>query len=75
MRAVFWDTNLFIYLIEELAPFFERVVALRQDMRAQGDLLTTSTLTLGEVLAKPLQFNRQDLVQQYRAILGPPTVH
>jgi predicted nucleic acid-binding protein len=52
VTRVFWDTNLFIYLFEggELAS---RVMELRSRMRARGDQLLTSTLTLGELLVKP----------------------
>jgi len=55
MSRIFWDTNLFIYLIEGKSSMAQQVVALRKKMRARGDQLLTSTLTLGEVLVKPLQ--------------------
>jgi len=48
---VFWDTNLFIYLIERHPTFYPKVLALHQKHRDQGDELVTSTLTLGELLA------------------------
>ena len=52
MTRVFWDTNLFIYLLEggEFAPAVER---LRRRMLERGDLLVTSALALGEVLVRP----------------------
>jgi uncharacterized protein len=52
VSRVFWDTNLFIYLFEDSLGFGPKVVALRQKMLKRGDELVTSTLTLGEVLAK-----------------------
>lgn len=54
MTRIFWDTNLFIYLLEggEFAP---RVRALRKRMLTRGDQLFTSALTLGELLVKPLE--------------------
>lgn len=73
MKKVFWDTNLFIYLIEQNPQFHPRVVKLRQQM-VPGDKLVTSSLTLGEVLVQPVKMKRQDLVDQYKAILAGPSV-
>jgi len=52
MTRVFWDTNLFVYLLEgsEFAP---RVREIRLRMLDRGDQLMTSALTLGELLVKP----------------------
>lgn len=52
MTRVFWDTNLFVYLLEggEFAP---RVREIRSRMLDRGDQLVTSALTLGELLVKP----------------------
>ena len=55
MSRIFWDTNLFIYLFEGTDAHAERVVALRQRMLERNDQLYTSTLTLGEVLVKPVE--------------------
>ena len=52
MTRVFWDTNLFVYLLEGGA-FAARVRALRARMLERGDQLVTSALTLGELLVKP----------------------
>ena len=53
MAKIFWDTNLFIYLLEENPVFCDQVAQLRARMITRGDRLYTSTLTVGEVLAKP----------------------
>lgn len=53
MAKVFWDTNLFTYLLEENPVFSDQVAQLRARMIARGDRLYTSTLTVGEILAKP----------------------
>jgi len=64
--GVFWDTNLFIYLIEEKpADLSKLVVQGRERMIARGDQLVTSSLTLGEVLVQPLRANRSDLAEEY----------
>jgi len=65
MSRIFWDTNLFIYLFEGISPLGKRVRKLRQGMLERGDQLLTSTLTLGEVLVKPLEQGEQGLVDRY----------
>ena len=52
MTRVFWDTNLFVYLLEG-GEFASRVRQVRARMLARGDQLVTSALTLGELLVKP----------------------
>ena len=66
MSRIFWDTNLFIYLIEGKSSMAQQVVILRKKMRARGDQLLTSTLTLGEVLVKPLQMDDLKLASVYQ---------
>jgi predicted nucleic acid-binding protein len=55
MSRIFWDTNLFIYLLEGHGALSKRVVDLRRAMLSRGDQLVTSALTLGEVLVKPME--------------------
>ena len=52
MTRVFWDTNLFVYLLEG-GPHESRVRQVRSRMLERGDQLMTSALTLGELLVKP----------------------
>jgi predicted nucleic acid-binding protein len=52
VTRVFWDTNLFVYLLEG-GEFAARVRQLRSRMLSRGDQLVTSALTLGELLVKP----------------------
>ena len=54
MTRVFWDTNLFVYLLEG-GTFAARVKELRSRMLERGDQLVTSALTLGELLVKPYE--------------------
>ena len=44
VSRIFWDTNLFIYLIEDFRHLSEHVIALRKRMVERGDELYTSTL-------------------------------
>ena len=69
MSRIFWDTNLFIYLIEDYGDLSERVAALRKRMLSRNDQLYTSALTLGEVLVKPTEAGNEDLRQQYEAAI------
>ena len=74
MAKIFWDTNLFIYLFENHAMFGDRVVKIRQAMRRRQDSLSTSALTVGEILVKPIQSNRQDLVSRYQGFFQRPGI-
>jgi predicted nucleic acid-binding protein len=65
MARVFWDTNLFIYLFENNAEWSPRVVELRRGMRARGDELLTSWLTVGEALTKPKEVGNAILEKSY----------
>ncbi len=75
MSRVFWDTNLFVYLFEDKSERAEQVVSLRQRMIERNDELLTSTLTLGEILVKPLEAGDQTLARHYeQAITSTATV-
>ena len=69
MRGIFWDTNLFIYLIEEFGNLSERVISLRKRMIERGDELYTSALTLGEILIKPSEMGDEGLARRYESAL------
>lgn len=69
MSRIFWDTNLFIYLIEEFGDLSERVVKLRKRMIERGDELYTSALTVGEILIKPLESADEVLARRYESAL------
>jgi predicted nucleic acid-binding protein len=69
VSRIFWDTNLFIYLIEDYGKLSERVVRLRQRMNERQDELYTSTLTLGEILIKPFEANNEILARRYETAL------
>jgi predicted nucleic acid-binding protein len=70
VSRVFWDTNLFIYLIEDAGTLSKRVVELRERMLTRGDQLATSAFTLGELLVKPIERGREDLAHAYREALS-----
>lgn len=74
MSRVFWDTHLFLYLLEGEGEQAERVTALLRRLQERGDQLYTSVLTLGEVLVKPLEQGEVELAARYEAVLSPPVV-
>ncbi|MGC1500193.1 MAG: hypothetical protein WA800_09355, partial [Terriglobales bacterium] len=57
MSRIFWDTNLFIYLLEDNRHnnLSKRTIALRRRMIERADQLFTSTMTVGEVLVRPIR--------------------
>ena len=61
MSRIFWDTNLFIYLFEDYGTLSKEVGTLRRRMLERGDQLFSSTLTLGEILVKPVEKNDERL--------------
>ena len=65
MSRIFWDTNLFVYLLEDKGERTEQVVALRQRMIERQDQLLTSALTLSEILVKPLEMGDRELMRHY----------
>jgi predicted nucleic acid-binding protein len=75
MSRVFWDTNLFIYLFEDYGVLSKAVAQLRLKMLDRGDQLLTSTLTLGEILVKPIERSDSELCRKYeRAITTAATI-
>ena len=51
MSRVFWDTMLFIYLLEGNPQFSTRVRELLARSKKRGDALFTSHLAVGEIMA------------------------
>ena len=70
MSRIFWDTNLFVYLIEDRGERAEQVAALRRWMIERDDELVTSALTLGEVLVKPMESGDEALMRRYENAIG-----
>ena len=74
MSRIFWDTNLFIYLIEGAGDPARLVRKLLSRMIERRDELLTSTLTLGEVLAKPVETGAKELADRYNRLLESPGI-
>ena len=74
MSRIFWDTNLFVYLFEDYKTLSKKTGELRTRMLARGDQLLTSTLTIGEVLVKPIERGATDVCQQYEKAITSTAV-
>ncbi|MBV8842672.1 MAG: PIN domain-containing protein [Bryobacterales bacterium] len=74
MSRIFFDTNLFIYLLEDFGDRAARVRHLLERMSARRDELLTSTLTLAEVLVKPLGIGDIALTERYEKLLSGPGI-
>jgi|SRR5271157_3577067 len=57
MNRVYWDSMLFIYLLEANPVFGPRVRLVHDAMLRRGDRLCTSIFTVGEVLTGPRKRN------------------
>jgi uncharacterized protein len=66
MSRVYWDSMLFIYLIEGNPQYGPRVRAIHEGMVRRGDALCTSVFTLGEVLTGPRKVGAQAVVDRVR---------
>lgn len=74
MSRIFFDTNLFIYLFEDFGALGGRVAEILGRMAERNDQLVTSTLTLGEVLVKPMEKGDTALARKYEAAIHSPDV-
>jgi predicted nucleic acid-binding protein len=66
MSRIYWDSMLFIYLLEANVEFGPRVRHIYQEMTKRGDTLCTSVFTLGEVLTGPQRLHADQRVSQVR---------
>ena len=74
MSLVFWDTMLFVYLMEDHPKRGPRIREIRANMLARGDHLCTSSLSLAEILAGPYAQGDESMATRYKAALRPPIV-
>jgi predicted nucleic acid-binding protein len=71
-ERLYVDTNLFIYAVEEVAPFASQVKPLLQAADAGTVTLVTSLLTLAETLVMPYRLENKDLISAYRNLFTTP---
>jgi predicted nucleic acid-binding protein len=75
MSSVFLDSNLFIYLFEDTeGPRGVRALEIFEGLSRRRDTIMTSTLTLGEVLVRPIRKGDRALEARYKSLLREPEV-
>jgi predicted nucleic acid-binding protein len=74
MSRIFFDTNLFIYLLENSGERGSKVSGILERISGRRDELLTSTLTLAEVLVKPLSVGDIVWADRYEKLLNTPGV-
>ena len=74
MSRIYWDTMLFVYLIESQPEFGPQVNTIKDKMKARGDTLLTSTFTVGELLTGFHKRDAATLAAAVRKALQPPWV-
>lgn len=68
-NSVFWDTNLFVYWIEQASPWAERVQKLLDWSNSRGLKTVTSSLTLAEILVRPLSLGETATARRYKDLI------
>jgi predicted nucleic acid-binding protein len=74
VSRIFWDTNLWVYLLEDYGEFSQQVADLRGRMLERGDELCTSALSLGEVLVKPFEERNESLARAFEDAIARTTL-
>jgi len=62
---IYFDTNIFIYALEDSKEHREQIAALFARIQQTGSLLVTSELTLAECLVKPFENEDELSIQHY----------
>jgi predicted nucleic acid-binding protein len=68
-KRVYFDTNVFIYLVEGYAAFQTSLNEIRESILHQEAEIFTSELTLCEVLVLPFRSNNTEVVNIYRQLI------
>ena len=68
-KRVYFDANIFIYLMEGLPAFQAQMAEIRACLLNDKTDFVTSELTLCEVLVLPFRQNDTQLVAQYRQLI------
>jgi len=74
VSKIYWDSMLFIYVIEKNPAYFSIVRTVHEAMKRRGDTLCTSILTVGEVLVGPRKSGSQSGVDRIRNYFAGDTI-
>jgi len=68
-KKVYLDTNLFVYALEAVEPWYAVTVEILSSIDAGHATAVTSELTLAECLVKPYRLNRLPVADAYNDLL------
>ena len=74
MSRIYWDTMLFVYLIEEHPTYANRLEQILARMETRGDQLCSNAFAPGELLVAAKEHNDQRLAEAIRTVICPPHV-
>jgi predicted nucleic acid-binding protein len=74
MSQIYWDSMIFVYVIEKNPTYFPIVKTVHEAMKRRGDTLCTSIFTLGEVLVGPRKAGSQSGVDRIRNYFTGDTI-
>lgn len=70
MSRIYWDTMLFVYMLEDHPIYAPKVDRIYRRMQERGDSLLTSSLAFGESLTGALKGGDTALAQDIRRLFG-----
>lgn len=74
LSRIYWDTMIFVYLVEDHPVFGSKINRLYRRMLERGDTLCTSTLTLGEAMVGSIKAEDSELSERIRTVLNSDEV-
>ncbi len=74
MSRIFWDTMLFVYLLEDHPLHADRIRQILTRMQDRRDTLCTSSLAMGETLAGPYRKGAQKVIEQIESFFKSSAV-
>jgi predicted nucleic acid-binding protein len=74
VSLIYWDSMLFVYMLEAHPVFSSTVDALLDNMIRRGDTLCTSVFCAGEVLAGPRRLGVQSEIDAIKRFFASGTV-
>jgi predicted nucleic acid-binding protein len=69
MSRIYWDTMLFVYILEDDAQFGQNTREAYEAITRNGDTICTSVFTVGEVLVKPKAKNNIPVCNAIRTFM------
>ena len=74
MSRIYWDTMLFVYMIEDHPRYASRVQEIFEKMRIRGDRLCTSAFTLAEILVGPRKRRAEAAIEYIHDFFRGPEI-